>query len=107
MSLDPRSWDFWVAFGLAGQLLFGSRFIVQWIASERKKTSHIPIVFWYLSLTGGIVTALYAIHRQDPVFIIGQSAGLIVYIRNLMLIYRNRARAQSPNAAPLDRPDLD
>ena len=46
MTLDPRSWDFWVAFGLAGQLLFGSRFIVQWIVSEKKKTSHIPIIFW-------------------------------------------------------------
>lgn len=109
MSLDPRTWDFWVAFGLAGQLLFGSRFIVQWIASERKKTSHIPIVFWYLSLSGGIVTAFYAIHRRDPVFIIGQSAGLIVYIRNLMLIYRHRhrAHAESANAASVDRPDLD
>ena len=93
MSLDPRTWDFWVAFGLAGQMLFGSRFIVQWIASERKKTSHIPIIFWYLSLSGGIVTAMYAIHRQDPVFIIGQSAGLIVYVRNLMLIYRERGHA--------------
>lgn len=100
------TWDFWVAFGLAGQLLFGSRFIVQWISSERKKSSHIPIVFWYLSLCGGIVTAAYAIHRRDPVFIIGQSAGLIVYVRNLMLIYRHRGDAQSGTAetAPSDRP---
>ena len=106
MSLDPRTWDFWVAFGLAGQMLFGSRFIVQWIASERKKTSHIPIVFWYLSLSGGIVTALYAIHRRDPVFIIGQSAGLIVYIRNLMLIHRHRSHADERAAdfAPPDSP---
>ena len=96
MSLDPRSWDFWVAFGLGGQLLFGSRFIVQWISSERKKVSHIPLVFWYLSLSGGIVTTVYAIHRRDPVFIIGQSAGLIVYVRNLMLIYSHRRHAQSP-----------
>ncbi|HVS31282.1 MAG TPA: lipid-A-disaccharide synthase N-terminal domain-containing protein [Thermoanaerobaculia bacterium] len=86
-------WDLWVAFGLFGQLLFGSRFIVQWISSERKKVSHIPIVFWYLSLCGGIVTAIYAIHRRDPVFIIGQTAGLIVYVRNLMLIYRHRGNA--------------
>lgn len=95
MSLDPRTWDFWVAFGLGGQLLFGSRFIVQWISSERKKVSHIPLVFWYLSLCGGIVTAIYAIYRGDPVFIIGQSAGLIVYVRNLMLIYRRRSDAES------------
>ena len=105
MSLDPRTWDFWVAFGLAGQMLFGSRFIVQWIASERKKTSHIPILFWYLSLCGGVVTAAYAIHRGDPVFIIGQSAGLIVYVRNLMLIYRERGHAQQRAAddTPSDR----
>ena len=106
MSLDPRTWDFWVAFGLGGQLLFGSRFIVQWIASERKKQSHIPIVFWYLSLSGGIVTALYAIHRRDPVFILGQSAGLVVYLRNLMLIYRHRSHADDGTAetAPPDSP---
>ena len=90
MTLDPRTWDLWVAIGLFGQMLFGSRFIVQWIASERKKASHIPIIFWYLSLCGGVVTTIYAVHRRDPVFIIGQSAGLMVYIRNLMLIYRHR-----------------
>jgi lipid-A-disaccharide synthase-like uncharacterized protein len=99
-------WDLWVVFGLAGQMLFGSRFIVQWILSERKKTSYIPVGFWYLSLCGGVVTAIYAIHRRDPVFIIGQSAGLIVYVRNLMLIYRARAHAQSTAtpSAPADRP---
>jgi lipid-A-disaccharide synthase-like uncharacterized protein len=105
-SLDPRQWDFWIAFGLGGQMLFGSRFIVQWISSERKKMSHIPVIFWYLSLCGGIVTAIYAIHRRDPVFIIGQCAGLVVYVRNLMLIYRGRANAHDPAAepAPTDRP---
>ena len=109
MSLDPRTWDFWVAFGLAGQLLFGSRFIVQWIASERKKASHIPIVFWYLSLSGGIVTTFYAIHRRDPVFVIGQGAGLIVYVRNLMLIYRHGTDADERTAvnAPPDSPRSD
>lgn len=106
MTLDPRSWDFWVAFGLGGQLLFGSRFIVQWIASERKKASHIPIVFWYLSLSGGIVTTVYAVHRRDPVFIIGQGAGLVVYIRNLMLIYRHRTHDYQGTGIdpPPDRP---
>ena len=98
-------WDLWVAFGLAGQMLFGSRFIIQWISSERRKTSYIPVHFWYLSLCGGIVTAIYAIHRRDPVFIIGQSAGLIVYIRNLMLIYRHRGNAQSAAKATTP-PDL-
>jgi lipid-A-disaccharide synthase-like uncharacterized protein len=105
-SLDPRHWDFWVAFGLLGQMLFGSRFIVQWISSERKKRSHIPIIFWYLSLSGGIVTTVYAIHRRDPVFLIGQGAGLIVYVRNLMLIYRGHPNAHDPAAEPTpqDRP---
>jgi lipid-A-disaccharide synthase-like uncharacterized protein len=100
--VSKMQWDLWVVFGLAGQMLFGSRFIVQWISSERKKESHIPVVFWYLSLCGGIVTAIYAIHRRDPVFIVGQSAGLIVYIRNLMLIYRNRNAQPEPAPAVTD-----
>ena len=96
--MRPWHWDVWVAFGLFGQLLFGSRFIVQWIASERRKVSHIPIVFWYLSLSGGIVTAIYAVHRRDPVFIVGQAAGLIVYARNLMLIYKHKGDADPGTA---------
>ena len=98
-------WDLWVVFGLMGQMLFGSRFVVQWIASERKKQSYIPVLFWYLSLCGGIVTAIYAIHRRDPVFIIGQSAGLLVYARNLVLIHRAQRRT-TPDA-PVDRPPVD
>jgi lipid-A-disaccharide synthase-like uncharacterized protein len=99
------NWDLWVAFGLAGQLLFGSRFIIQWIASERKKVSYIPIVFWYLSLSGGIITFIYAIHKKDTVFTIAQGAGLVVYLRNLMMIYRRR-HAQPPASQPVapDRP---
>jgi lipid-A-disaccharide synthase-like uncharacterized protein len=88
-----KSWNFdlWVLFGLLGQLLFGSRFVVQWIASERRKQSYIPVVFWYLSLSGGIITLIYAIHIKDTVFTIAQGAGLFVYLRNLMLIYRRPA----------------
>jgi lipid-A-disaccharide synthase-like uncharacterized protein len=78
----------WLILGLGGQAIFGGRFIVQWIASERRRESHVPIVFWYLSLLGGAITLAYAIHKKDPVFIIGQGSGLVVYIRNLMLIYR-------------------
>jgi len=103
MPIDPRSWhwDLWVAFGLGGQLIFGARFIVQWLASEKKKQSHIPIVFWYLSLIGGLITTVYAIHRRDTVFILGQGAGLVVYVRNLMLIYRHRAEhAETRTAEP-------
>jgi lipid-A-disaccharide synthase-like uncharacterized protein len=102
-------WDLWVAFGLAGQILFGSRFIVQWVASEKRKVSYIPVVFWYLSLSGGIITAIYAIHIRDTVFTVAQGAGLFVYARNLMLIYRHPAHAEpgTTQPAPPDRPAVD
>jgi lipid-A-disaccharide synthase-like uncharacterized protein len=81
----------WVLFGILGQILFGSRFIVQWLASERRKESTIPVAFWYLSLLGGLILFAYAFwYRQDIVFTIGQSAGLFIYVRNLMLIRRPR-----------------
>lgn len=96
-------WDLWLIVGFAGQFLFGARFIVQWVSSERKKTSHVPVQFWYLSLIGGVVTAIYAIHRRDPVFVIGQLSGLIVYVRNLMLIHRHASSGTTPDASA-DRP---
>jgi lipid-A-disaccharide synthase-like uncharacterized protein len=101
MTLDRA----WLAFGLLGQIIFGARFIVQWIASERKRESHIPLVFWYLSIIGGIITTAYAIHKHDLVFIIGQGAGLMVYTRNLMLIYR--AQRRTTPAAPEARANVD
>ncbi len=76
-----------------GQFLFGLRFLVQWVASERKGESVIPVYFWYLSLIGSLILLAYAIVRRDPVFILGQSTGFFVYLRNLMLIYRKRAVA--------------
>lgn len=76
--------------GICGQAAFGSRFLVQWISSEIKKESHIPLAFWYLSIAGGLLLLAYAICRRDPVFILGQSMGLIVYARNLRLIYKNK-----------------
>lgn len=94
----------WLALGLLGQAVFGGRFIVQWIASERRGESHVPLAFWYMSLLGGMITFAYAIHRRDAVFIIGQGSGLIVYIRNLMLIYRRRHDARHP-AAQTTTPD--
>jgi len=84
----------WIALGFAGQLLFTGRFLVQWIASERKGQSVVPIHFWLLSLGGSMVLLVYAISRRDPVFIAGQSFGSIVYIRNLMLIRKQAKRAQ-------------
>ena len=76
--------------GFVGQGLFASRFIVQWIYSERKGYSHIPIIFWYLSIFGGLGLLAYAIFRKDPVIILGQSFGVFIYLRNLILIYNNK-----------------
>ena len=83
----------WIAVGFAGQLLFSARFIVQWVLSERKGRSYIPMAFWYFSIGGGMTLLAYAIHRQDPVFIAGQAFGLIIYLRNLTLIARERTKA--------------
>ena len=80
-----------ILIGFLGQPLFGSRFVVQWIASERARASVMPIVFWWLSLAGGATLLAYAIWREDPVFILGQGLGLIIYARNLVLIRKARA----------------
>lgn len=82
--------SFWIAVGLLGQLLFTSRFLVQWIASERAGRSTVPEVFWWLSIAGGMVLLAYAVMRRDQVFIFGQAVGLLVYVRNLLLIQRVR-----------------
>ena len=81
---------FFLLIGFFGQGLFASRFIVQWIYSEKKGESHIPVIFWYLSIFGGIGLLVYAIFRKDPVIILGQSFGLFIYLRNLILIYKNK-----------------
>ena len=75
--------------GFIGQGLFASRFIIQWIYSEKKGESSIPLIFWYLSIFGGFGLLTYAIFRQDPVIIVGQTFGIFIYLRNLILIYRN------------------
>ena len=76
----------WLGVGFLGQALFSGRFIVQWIASERRRASVIPVAFWWLSLAGGGTLLIYAIHRRDPVFILGQAFGLLVYGRNLAFV---------------------
>jgi len=81
---------FWLVLGFVAQALFSARFMVQWIASERAGKSVMPVVFWYLSISGSVLLLAYAIYRRDPVFILGQSAGLIVYFRNLYLIGREK-----------------
>lgn len=78
----------WIAIGFLGQGLFFGRWVIQWIASEKKAESQVPIAFWYMSLIGGLITLAYAIYRKDPVFISGQGIGTFVYIRNLVLISR-------------------
>lgn len=89
----------WLVFGLIGQACFFSRFLVQWIASERAGESYIPMAFWYLSLPGSIILTIYAIHRQEPVFLLGQVANAFVYTRNLILI-RQTGAGGSPSGRP-------
>jgi lipid-A-disaccharide synthase-like uncharacterized protein len=111
--LRIESWTefWWVVLGLTAQLAFSMRFIVQWIASERAGRSYVPVVFWYLSLVGGTMLLSYAIYRQDIVFILGQSMGLIVYTRNLVLIHKTRradrlaAAADAAEADAVHRPN--
>jgi len=80
----------WLVIGFLGQGLFTMRFVVQWIMSEKVRRSIIPVAFWYFSVGGGCVLLAYAIYREDPVFIAGQAGGLIVYGRNLYLIFREK-----------------
>ena len=94
---QPLGWVL-LAFGFLGQVFFSARFLVQWIASERKKESVVPIYFWYFSIGGGLTLLIYAILRVDPVFIVGQAVGLFVYCRNLYLIWRKRELAASHGA---------
>lgn len=84
--------DGWIILGFVAQALFTMRFVVQWLASEREKRSVVPIAFWFFSLGGGTLLLVYAIQRQDPVFIAGQAMGLFIYVRNLKLIFNERRR---------------
>jgi lipid-A-disaccharide synthase-like uncharacterized protein len=81
---------FWLVIGFVGQTLFAMRFLIQWIASEKAKKSVIPVAFWYFSIGGSLILLVYAIHRRDPVFILGQSTGTFIYLRNLYLIKKER-----------------
>ena len=84
---------FWMIIGFVGQAIFTARFLVQWVVSEKKRDSVVPVAFWWLSLFGGTTLLSYAISRGDPVIIVGQGMGLFVYIRNLMLVGKARRRA--------------
>jgi lipid-A-disaccharide synthase-like uncharacterized protein len=82
--------DFWLAFGLVAQMSFAARFLVQWIASERAGNSVVPMAFWFFSIAGGLMTLLYGLVKREPVIIFGQLLANIIYVRNVMLIVKNR-----------------
>lgn len=85
----------WLIIGFVGQGLFSARFIVQWFKSEREKKSVFPIAFWYFSIAGGITLLAYAVHKEDPVFIVGQLSGLLIYFRNLYFVVHERKNQKS------------
>ena len=87
----------WLGIGLLGQAMFSARFLIQWIVSERRGRSVVPVSFWYWSLGGGVILLAYALHRRDPVFILGQATGLFVYLRNLYLIFRRGPTSSAAN----------
>lgn len=82
--------NMWLTLGVFAQVLFSARFAIQWIASERAGESVVPELFWLFSLTGSLLLLLYAIHRSDPVFILGQASGILIYLRNIHLIQRKK-----------------
>ena len=92
---DWLTWEhIWILIGFGGQAVFTSRMLVQWWASEQAGRSVVPLAFWWLSVIGGTILLLYAIYRKDPVIISGQALGLIVYVRNLYLIFAERSPSQ-------------
>jgi len=84
--------SYWVIIGLAGQFFFTMRFVVQWIATERNRKSIIPESFWYFSIVGSLILLAYSLYRKDPVFILGQAFGTIVYLRNLYFINKHKEK---------------
>jgi lipid-A-disaccharide synthase-like uncharacterized protein len=91
---------FWLTLGFLGQALFTARFLIQWVVSERRRDSVVPVAFWWLSLLGGTALLSYAIFRRDPVIITGQGMGLFIYTRNLMLVGKSRRQLQTVGGVP-------
>ncbi len=85
----------WITIGFTAQFMFSMRFTMQWVATEKARASIIPETFWYFSLAGGLLLLAYAVYRMDPVFKIGQAAGLVIYARNIYFIWLSK-RAPSP-----------
>jgi lipid-A-disaccharide synthase-like uncharacterized protein len=90
---------FWATVALVGQVIFGARFVLQWLASEYEKRSHVPIAFWYISILGSAILFVYSVHIKNPVFMLGFSLNTLIYVRNLHLIYRH---AKAPVTVPVD-----
>jgi lipid-A-disaccharide synthase-like uncharacterized protein len=84
--------DFWLAFGLVAQLSFAARFLVQWIMSERAGKSVVPMAFWFFSVAGGTMTLIYGLVKREPIIIFGQLLSNVIYVRNIMLIWKNHAK---------------
>ncbi len=89
---------FWLAVGFTGQAMFSARFLIQWLSTEKQRRSVIPVAFWYFSILGGATLFAYAVHRADPVFIVGQGAGLFIYSRNLYFVLKERRADQAAAA---------
>jgi lipid-A-disaccharide synthase-like uncharacterized protein len=99
-----RTTSLWLMIGFLGQAVFTARFLAQWIASEKRRDSVVPVIFWWLSLGGGMLLLAYAISRHDPVITVGQSMGVFIYVRNLMLVSKKRAREAKRQAIAQQRP---
>lgn len=95
----PAVEKWWLAVGFLAQLMFSARFIIQWLASEKAKKSIVPETFWYFSVVGGALLFAYAIYRMDPVFILGQGTGLLIYLRNIHFIWTHKKQIQAETAA--------
>ena len=93
LGTETRGELIWVMVGLGGQIMFMMRFLIQWVVSEKAKRSVIPVSFWWFSIIGAAILLAYAIYREDPVFILGQSLGFFIYTRNLWFIYLERREA--------------
>ena len=91
--------DWWVLLGIVAQFLFTMRFVVQWWASEKAKRSVVPMTFWWFSIGGGALLLMYALYRRDPVFILGQGTGLLIYLRNIHFIWTHKKQSKADGAA--------
>ena len=86
IKVDP----WWEATAFVGEAVFGGRFVLQWLVSEYKKKSHVPVAFWYMSVVGSLILLAYCIHIEKPVLILAFTLQIGIYVRNLCLIAKSR-----------------